>query len=331
MRQYRQLTMDDRIDIYALRQAGNSKAAIARMLGVHPSTIGREVARNTGRKGYRPRQAHTRALERRHGARKAVKMTPGTITFIEARLREEHAPEQISGRMKEDPHYKGLVVSHERIYQHVWQDKRNGGDLYLYLRTGHRKKRKRYGKRDCRGQIPNRTNIKDRPAIVARKGRLGDWEADTIIGAHHRGALVSMVERKSQYLLLGHVPQRTAQAVTAQLVQRLSPHRPHVHTITNDNGSEFAYHESTARQLETKIYFADPFCSQQRGLNEQVNGLIRQYWPKKSDLRHINEAQLQFVMDRLNHRPRKSLGFKTPHEVFCNNSKFKPPRVALVS
>lgn len=332
MRQYRQLTEDDRIEIYAMKQAASSQADMARRLRVHRSTISRELARNTGQRGYRPQQAHGLANHRRWHARKAVKMTPATIAYIEQRIRQEHSPEQIAGRMKVDPSYQGPVVSHERIYQHLWQDQVDGGDLYQSLRiAGHKKKRKRYGKRDFRGKIPHRIGIEKRPRIVDAKTRLGDWEADTLIGKQHHGAVVSLVERKSQFTLLGHVVHKTAEAVQKQMVAQLRPHRRRVHTITTDNGREFAAHETVARKLQARVYFADPYQAWQRGLNEQINGLIRQYLPKKIDLRHVPADQLRFIVKRLNHRPRKTLGFKTPYEVFCNRSRFKTARVALGS
>ena len=163
------------------------------------------------------------------------------------------------------------------------------------------------------------------------KKRLGDWEADTLIGRHHRGAVISLVERKSQFTLLGQVPHKTAEAVRKQMVEQLRPYRRRVHTITTDNGREFAGHEAIAHKLKAKVYFAQPYQAWQRGLNEQVNGLIRQYLPKKTDLRTVTDEQLRLIMNRLNHRPRKTLGFKTPYEVFCNNSRFKNIRVALGS
>ena len=148
---------------------------------------------------------------------------------------------------------------------------------------------------------------------------------------HHRGAVISLVERKSQFTLLGKVRQKTAEAVQQQMVQRLRPHRHRVHTLTTDNGREFADHETLARKLRTRVYFADPYCAWQRGLNENINGLIRQYLPKRTDLRDVTEEELEFIMDRLNHRPRKTLGFKTPYELFLNHSRWKPIRVALES
>ena len=332
MRQYRQLTEEDRIEIYAMKQAVNSQTEIAQHLGVHRSTISRELVRNTGQRGYRPQQAHRWAVTRRSASVRPHKMTPETIDYIEGQLRQEHSPEQIAGRMKADPNYRGPVVSHECIYQHLWQDQAAGGDLYLRLRiAGKKKKRKRYGKRDYRGKIPNRIGIEQRPKIVASKKRLGDWEADTLIGKHHRGAVISLVERKSQFTLLGQVRRKTAEAVQQQMVQRLRPHRHRVHTLTTDNGREFADHETLARKLRTRVYFADPYCAWQRGLNENTNGLIRQYLPKRTDLRDVTEEELEFIMDRLNHRPRKTLGFKTPYEVFLNHSRWKPIRVALES
>ena len=332
MRQYGQLTEDDRIEIYAMKQAGKSQAHIAQCLSVHPSTISRELARNTGQRGYRPKQTHRLATGRRYNARKAVKMTPETIRYIERQIRQQHSPEQIAGRMKVDPAYLGPTVSHERIYQHLWQDKDNGGDLYKKLRiAGQKKKRKRYGKHDFRGKIPNRVGIEKRPKIVENKKRLGDWEGDILIGKHHRGAVVSVVERKSQFTVLGKVVRKTADAVHKQMVQRLRPYRRRVHTITTDNGREFVGHETIAAKLQARIYFADPYQACQRGLNENTNGLIRQYLPKKTDLRHVNDNQIRFIMDRLNHRPRKTLGLKTPYEVFCNGSRFIISRAALGS
>jgi len=332
MRKYKQLTEEDRIEIYAMKQAGKSQRQIASQLDVHSATISRELSRNTGGRGYRPKQAHHWAQERRQQARKAIKIIPQTIAYIEKQIRQEHSPEQIAGRMKVDPTYKGPSVSHERIYKHLWKDKADGGDLYQKLRiAGHKQKRKRYGKRDFRGKIVNRVGIEKRPKIVASKKRFGDWEAYTMIGKNHKGALVTLVERKSQFTVLGQARRKTAKAVQQQMIQQLRPYQNRVHTITIDNGREFAGHETIARKLNAKVYFADPYCSWQRGLNENTNCLIRQYLPKKTDLRNVTEKQLSFIVNRLNHRPRKTLGFKTPYEVFCNNSQFKNIRVVLGS
>ena len=322
MREYRQLTEEDRIEIYAMKQAGKEQNKIALKLGVHSSTISRELARNTGLRGYRPKQAQQKTLHRRFTARKALKMMPETIDYIESKLAEQHSPEQIAERMKLDPDWHGPAVSHERIYQHVWQDKAQGGMLYKYLRIGGTKqRRKRRNSRDMRGTIKNRVGIQERPNIVERKIRIGDWEGDTVVGKNHQGALVTLVDRKSKLTLIGKVNRYTAEAVEITIISlmELLPRRNY--TLTVDNGKEFASHESVAETLQIKVYFADPYSAWQRGLNENTNGLIRQYVPKGSDVRSLTDRQIQHIMDRLNNRPRKSLGFLTPNEVFYERKK----------
>ena len=322
MRAYRQLTEEDRIEIYAMKQAGKEQNMMAAKLGVHPSTISRELLRNTGLRGYRPKQAQQKALCRRFTARKAVKMTLETIDYIECKLREQHSPEQIAERMKRNPEWHGPAVSHERIYQYIWQDKAGGGLLYKHLRIGGTKqRRKRRNSRDMRGVIKNRVGIEERPNIVERKIRIGDWEGDTVVGKNHQGALVTLVDRKSKLTLIGKVDRYTAEAVEKTIISlmELLPRRSY--TLTVDNGKEFASHESVAETLRIKVYFADPYSAWQRGLNENTNGLIRQYVPKGSDVRILTDQQIQHIMDRLNNRPRKSLGFLTPNEVFYERKK----------
>jgi IS30 family transposase len=244
-------------------------------------------------------------------------MTPETIAYIERKLAEDHSPEQIAERMKLDTGWHGPSVSHERIYQHIWQDKAGGGLLYKHLRIGGTKqRRKRRNSRDMRGTIKNRVGIEDRPPIVERRIRIGDWEGDTVVGKNHQGALVTLVDRKSKLTLIGKVDRYTAEAVEKTIVSlmELLPRRSY--TLTVDNGKEFASHESVAETLRIKVYFADPYRAWQRGLNENTNGLIRQYVPKGSDVRILTDEQIQHIMSRLNNRPRKSLGYLTPHEVF---------------
>ena len=322
MRQYRQLTEEDRIEIYAMKQAGKEQNKIAAKLGVHPSTIGRELSRNTGLRGYRPKQAQQETLHRRFTARKAVKMTPETIDYIESKLQEQHSPEQIAERMKLDPGWHGPAVSHERIYQHIWQDKAHGRMLYKHLRiAGTKQRRKRRNSRNMRGTIKNRVGIEERPKIVERKIRIGDWEGDTVVGKNHQGALVTLVDRKSKLTLIGKVDRYTAEAVEKTIVSlmELLPRRNY--TLTVDNGKEFASHESVAETLRIKVYFADPYSAWQRGLNENTNGLIRQYVPKRSDVRTLTDEQVRHIMNRLNNRPRKSLGYLTPNEVFYERKR----------
>ena len=322
MRKYRQLTEDDRIEVYAMKQAGLQQKDIAKTLEVHPSTIGRELKRNAGQRGYRPRQAHQKALQRRYTARKAVKMTGRVIRHIEDKIRQEHAPEQIARRMKWDPDWNGPSVCHERIYQHIWQDKAAGGVLYTYLRiAGTKQRRKRRNSRDLRGTIKNRVGIEKRPQIVEKKIRIGDWEGDTVVGKNHQGALVTLVDRKSKLTLIGKVDRYTAEAVKNTIIRLMKSLPRRNYTLTVDNGKEFAGHESVADTLQIKVYFAEPYSAWQRGLNENTNGLIRQYVPKGTDVRVLTEKQIQYIMDRLNNRPRKSLGYLTPNEVFYERKR----------
>ncbi len=181
-----------------------------------------------------------------------------------------------------------------------------------------KKRRKRYGKHDRRGRIPNRVSIDQRPAIVDEKKRIGDWEGDTIIGKDHCGVIASLVERKTQFTVLTAPQTKKAETVRQFIEKALAPHQDRVHTITYDNGLEFAEHQKMAEALSAKIFFAHPYASWERGLNENTNGLIRQYLPKSMTLNKVTQKELQYIMDRLNHRPRKSLGFKTPYELFFN-------------
>jgi len=311
MRGYTQLTQEERYQIYALKKAGHIQSEIAEIIGRDPGTISRELRRNRGLKGYRPQQAHNLALARRYD--KAQPRIGNQVwQQVELLIREEWSPEQVVGRVAME---QGVSISHEWIYQYIYADKHSGGDLYRYLRC-QKVRRKRYGSYDRRGCIPNQVSIDDRPAIVDSKRRIGDWEGDTVIGKGHRGALVTLVERKSLYTVIRSVLHKTAEAVRDAVVDGLTPYIDWVHTITYDNGREFADHEGMASDLETRIYFAHPYASWERGLNENTNGLIRQYFPKDRDLTTVTKHEIEMAMDKLNHRPRKSLGYRTPYEAF---------------
>jgi len=314
---YKQLTFEQRVAIKAYLKIGLKLYQIAKQIGVDKTTVSRELKRNTGAKGYRPRQAQLKTAARRFLAAKHVHFTPAVKERVEFYLKQDWSPEQISGYLKLREH---IHICHETIYQHVWADKRAGGSLYRHLRWSHKKKRKRYGSNDRRGQIQNRVSIDERPAVVAQKTRLGDWEGDTIIGKNHQGAMVSVVERKSQLTCLKRVPHKTADLVTAAINQKLGSFKDKVHTLTVDNGKEFALHKQIAAELDADIYFAHPYRSWERGLNENINGLIRQYFPKNYDFRLITDEDILFVENRLNNRPRKSLNFQTPNEFFFNSS-----------
>lgn len=319
MRKYKQLTQEQRYHIYALRKIGQTQEMIATEIGVHKSTISRELNRNQGLRGYRPQQAHHLALNRRHGATKAIKMTNALRHLIEEKLsRYQWSPEQISGWLSLNGQSS---ISHERIYLHILQDKRQGGLLYQHLRQGHKKRKKRYGAADSRGVIRNRRFIDDRPKLVDDKKRYGDWEADTIIGKNHKGAIVTLVERKSQFVLMKRLESKTADLTGDAIQHLLKPIKSLCHTITKDNGKEFSCHERVSDSLNAKVYFAHPYHSWERGLNEQVNGLVRQYLPKKTDFSTVSDEDILMIMDKLNNRPRKLLGYRTPIEVLQAKAK----------
>jgi IS30 family transposase len=254
-----------------------------------------------------------KAMERRYNSRKNNCLLPDVIVRVVYLIRLDLSPEQISGYLKNNHNIK---VSHETIYQYVLADKANGGDLYKHLRHSSKKRKKRYGSNSKRGQIPGRVSIDNRPEIVDLKTRIGDWETDTIIGKNHKGALVTAVERKTKFTCIRYVPNKKADLVAEALIDMLTPFQDRVHTITTDNGKEFTQHQKISKTLKTNVYFAHPYHSWERGLNENTNGLIRQYFPKNYSFDNITPEDVIFVQDRLNKRPRKALNYKTPLEEF---------------
>jgi IS30 family transposase len=319
---YTQLTQEERYQIHALMKAGQNQTEIAMVLGRHKSTVSRELQRNRGLRGYRPKQAHRLSDERRQ-AKARSRITAAHWDMVNRLLREDWSPEQISLWLGSE---NGIQISHEWIYQYVLQDKSMGGNLHRHLRC-QKQRRKRYGSYSRRGQLKNRVSIDQRPAIVESRIRLGDWELDTIIGKGHKQAIVSLTERKSRLTLIHKVERKTADNVTGAILRLLKPIAQRVHTLTSDNGKEFAGHESIAKVLAAQFFFAHPYSSWERGLNENTNGLIRQYFPKHRDFTTITQEEINQVMDKLNNRPRKCLGIKTPNQVFFG---INPP-VALAS
>lgn len=307
---YKQLTYEQRYQIYALLKTGINQTQTARIVGVDKSTISRELQRNQGQRGYRPKQAHQKALKRRNKAKTRISKAEWQI--IDDRLKDDWSPEQISNKLKQ---LYSIQVSHEWIYHHVQEDKQQGGKLYEHLRRP-KKYRKHAGKGDQRGQIPNKTSIEERPEVVERRERIGDWEADTIIGRGHQGAVVTLVERKRRFLRMGLVENRTKNAVKDTMIRLLSGYP--VHTITCDNGKEFAAHEEIAEALDAAVYFAHPYASWERGTNENTNGLIRQYIPKDTNFKELSVEDMRFIEDQLNFRPRKCIDFDLPM-VFLKN------------
>lgn len=324
MQLYHHLTYSDRCQIFALKERNFSLREIAADIDVHFSTISRELRRNKGKQKYRHRQAHHLAKQRK-SHNNPRKIQGSALAIILEKLALQWSPQQISGWLKR---HNFLNISHEAIYQYIWHDKHLKGKLYLHLRHAGKKYNKRSANRAGRGFIPGRVDIDQRPDIVEEKSRIGDWELDTIVGAKHKGSIVSMVDRASKFAMFALRDGRTADEVGDALSNRLKPIIKHVLTLTADNGKEFANHAKIANILQADFYFAKPYCSWQRGLNEHTNGLVRQYFPKKTDFQQISIKDLQKVEDLLNNRPRKILNFRTPAEVFTAETK-EPPPVAL--
>lgn len=317
---YKQLDFRKRCQIYGLWRAGHSYTEIAKEVGVHKSTISRELKRNItfvrtalGSWQYKPNYAQAYTDERLKKKNKRVKFTQEVEQFVRERLLQDWSPDQISGYAKK---HKLFSISHEWIYQFILKDKEKGGMLYLHLRHQNKKYRKRYGSPKRQGPIKNRRFIDDRPSIVSDKGRIGDWEIDTIIGKNRKQAIVTIVERVSKKTVLKKVKAKTASLVTNATINGLKQFSNFIFTITGDNGSEFANHEKISKELNADFYFAHPYASWERGLNENTNGLVRQYFKKGSDFNSVTDQDLQVIMDKLNNRSRKTLSYKTPNEIF---------------
>jgi IS30 family transposase len=317
MKTYKQLTYEQRCQIYALSKTDMSQNKMAKQLNVSQSTISREFSRNTGKRGYRFKQAQTSTIRRRLAACKAIKMTATTVELIESKINAKWSPEQVSGWLRED---QCIDISYETIYKHIWSDKQNGGHLFQQLRRkGKAYQSRSKDKQAGRGFIKNRISIDERPHVVDDKSRVGDWEIDLVIGKGHSGALVTIVERKTSFTVSTRVDDKSAKTVTAATIALLAPFKDAVLTITADNGKEFAYHEKMTESLKCDVYFADPYCSWQRGLNENTNGLLRQYWPKSTDFKKVSQSAVQDVIANLNDRPRKKLNYKTPAKLMAEH------------
>ena len=310
MQHYSQLTSEQRYQIYALLKKNHTQTDISRVVGVHKSTISREIRRNTGKRGYRPKQAHAMALQRRDDNVR-VRILESTWQRVEQLLREDWSPEQISLWLWE---VGEQYVSHESIYQYVYWDKNCGGDLYTHLRCK-KQRRNRYGCYDRRGKLSNQVSIDERPAVVDQRVRQGDWELDTIIGKSHQQAIVTVTERVLRLTYLYKVETKDAESVEQAIIRTLRDKELPVLTLTADNGREFGNHENIAEALNANFFFAHPYCSWERAANENSNGLVRQYFPKGADFTAITDKDLRRVERRLNNRPRKCLDMKTPNQV----------------
>ncbi len=315
---YKHLTQEQRYKLEALLKAGVKKTLIAAQLGIDRSTLYRELTRNKKKRGgYNGFFAQELSNERKERFSAQRKMNTTMEKYINEKLaKEQWSPEQIKGYCAAN----GIeMVSHERIYQFIWEDKRRGGTLYNHLRTGNKKYRKRYGSGKASRGIVNRVSIEKRPEIVDQKLRFGDWEIDTIIGRNHKGAIVVIVERKSGFFLMKKLNGKDAAALAKAVIRLLAPFKSKVFTITSDNGLEFAEHETMAKKLEAKFYFAHPFSSWERGLSENTNKLVRQYIPKKTSFENITELEINNINMKINKRPRKKLKYKNPLFVFLSS------------
>lgn len=318
--EYTHLAQDERYQIHCLLKAGHSHGEVAELLGRHSSTIGRELARNGGARGYCPELAQERSRQRARNCANGPRITAEAWGYTQAGLAEDWSPEEIAERLKIEG---GPGISHETIYRRIYADKRSGGSLWRFLRC-QKPHRKRYGHYDRRGRaqpLGAKSIDEERPAIVEKRTTFGHWEGDTMLDSQLQSALVTLVERKSRYTLVGKVKRKNSHLVTRSVNGLLRPFKALVETITVDNGKEFSAHQKISKALEAQCYFARPYAAWQRGTNENTNGLLRQYFPRKRLISTVRPKEIQRAVDRLNHRPRKCLGFRTPHEVFIEAFK----------
>ena len=314
---YKQLTSEQRYTISVLLQNRTKQKEIAKAINVSPSTVSREIRRNSGVRGrYNWETAQANAVQTKR--RKLGNHSINKDVMEEARhllVTEQWSPEQISGVLAKD----GKYISHETIYRMIRKDKAEGGTLYKHCR--HKLKRRARPVGGRRISIPNRTSISERPAEVDGK-RFGDFEMDTIVGRGNHGAIVTLIERSTNMLFMRKLKKgKNAKELARTVIHLLSPFKEHVKSITTDNGTEFACHEMIGKSLGVTIYFADPYASWQKGAIENANGLIRQYVPKTETFEHVSHQQITKYSKKINIRPRKKLEFKTPHECFYEQIK----------
>lgn len=304
------LTYEERVKIEAFHKIGFSANKIAIELGKHRSSIARELSRNSVNGLYKATYATKTSKARRKGCGKQ-KLTEDHWTQIRVLLQSKWSPEQISGWLKANPHF-GFTVSHQTIYEYIKINQQKGGDLHQSLRRGGKPYR---NKKIYRGTIKDRISIEQRPEIVNRRLRVGDWEVDSVIGKLHQSALVTLVERYSRYTVIIKVDSKEAELVAYAIIARAKELNFPLHTITGDNGTEFSAHQKISTELDIDFYFTHPYSSWEKGTNENTNGLIRQYFPKGTDFNKISEDAIKLVENELNNRPRKCLNYKRPNDV----------------
>ena len=310
---YKQLTSEERYYIATCLRQGISKNQIAKGLNRSHTTVLREISRNTGGNGYRYKQAHVFAKQRHDAKNKYTKLNDSIKKLINRYIRLDWSPEQVCGRLSRD---NVINLHHETVYRYILKNKQHNGKLYKHLRHQGKAYRKRYGYPNNRGAIPNRTDIDQRPWAVNNRLVFGHWEADTIIGKNRQGGIVTLDERVTKLRLAYPVESRHMNNVSAAIIRLLKPLGRIVDSITYDNGKEFYAHQKVNQAISCMSYFAKPYSSWERGQNENANGLLRQYFPKKTNLKDVSYVRVKVATDKLNSRPRKCLSYRTPFEVF---------------
>ncbi len=317
MTPYTQITAEERYALSLLRKQGHTPAEMARILGRHPSTISRELRRTVWRctgRGYVASRAQSYTNERRRRSRRNSQFSAAEWARVDAVLREDYSPAQVVGWFAR---FDILIISHETIYRHIWQDKKAGGTLHVHLRRANTRIRKRYGAYDSRGRLAGKRHISARPAGATNRSRIGHWEVDTVLGDSQAGAcIVTLVERKTGDVVIGNLARRTAATLNARLEALVRRQPRTVRTITADNGTEFHSYNAVEARVPLKCYFATPHHSWERGSNENMNGLIRQYLPKRHSMQRVTQADCDRIADTLNARPRKRHDWKTPEELY---------------
>jgi IS30 family transposase len=322
------LTPEQRYTISVMLKANYPRKEIALAIGKDKSVLSREISRNCDQRNgeYKSDLATKKYEQRQVDKPRHITFTSIIKGYVINGLKDDLSPEQIAGRAKLD----GIAcVSHERIYQYVWQEKKEGGTLFEHLRHTGRKYRKRGSAKDKRGIIKNRVDIEQRAKIVDEKTRFGDLEIDTVIGQNHQGALLTINDRVTSLVWIRLLESKHAEPLTESAIKALLPLKEELKTITSDNGKEFAQHQEIAQKLDVKFYFAKPYHSWERGANENTNGLIRQYFPKGTSFENITHQQVEYVQNKLNNRPRKKLGFLSPNEFY--QKTFSNNKVAFVT
>lgn len=308
---YHHFSDDERSTMTAMGMSGFTESQIARSLGRSRSTIHRERRRNVCRDGkYRRQKATWKAAARRKHASRRSHYTPKQWAVIDSLIHEKWSPEQIAKTVKAS---HGITISHQSIYRHIHANRRLGGILYMHLRHSGKRRRKRYGSIEGRGIAKGKRSIDDRPASIDNRTTRYHWEADTVMGAAGcKHCMVTLVERKSGYTLIGKLSNRTAMGAARKIIDLLKEFPVKVLSITTDNGTEFNAFKMIQRSLGIQIYFAHPHCAWERGTNENTNGLIRQYFPKGVTMKHLTQRRCNAIASELNYRPRKRHGFKSP-------------------